>query len=87
MDYYNDEPEPAPSVPKKAPAQDEASKTTVIPKSLAGDAEPGDTVELRVVRVHGDSVEVELAETEAPEEEGQEEMPMGQESGMNMMED
>lgn len=76
-DYFSDSPaggaEQKPPEGEGQEKETSGGETAVLPKSILGGKEfkPGEEVVLKVVRIHGDSVEVAYAEEKGP---GQEEM-------------
>lgn len=80
-DYYSDtnETASAPSPDRDSSEREDREDggdeaTTLIPKSICPDMdlEPGDVVELEVVRVHGDELEVKYHEGDEREEREEE---------------
>lgn len=62
-DYYQTGAE---GKPEASSEETEGGQTALLPRSLVKDANPGDTVTLRVTDVYEDEVAVELAETSQP---------------------
>lgn len=73
-DYYSDTPT-APPTPDVQPTDANPDKgkggdSALLPKSIIGEVEPGQTITLKVVHVYEDEIEVEKVgtETEEPQE-------------------
>jgi hypothetical protein len=80
-DYYNDGPAAAPDAGGGGAG---TGKTAMLDKAVCGDCQPGDTVHLKVVAVHGNEVEVSCC---ADEESGQEPPPEQGGEMQSMLED
>jgi len=79
-DNYSDAPATAPSTPdasKDNDADEEGGgETALLPKSLCPDMKPGDTIPVKVVRIHEDQYEVSYE----PEKKEETEEPMAPEA-------
>jgi hypothetical protein len=73
QNYYEDGEMPKSPDSATAP-EDTESKTALIPKEICPGKKPGDTITMRVVRVHDDQYEVE--EESSSDEVASEETPM-----------
>lgn len=70
IDYYQSEPPAATSA--EPSDKTNTGNSALLPKSIVGEAKPGDTITLKVLHVYEDEVEVGKYESES--NNGQEEM-------------
>lgn len=80
------------SKPSGEPKEDQGEQSAVLPKSLCPGMKPGDTIELKISEVRGDSYVVTYEKEESKEEEAKEQASAppppeggGQGGGMDSM--